>query len=107
MATKRIATATRLRKTRAGAEPARGRVHLRLSHETKTLLEEAAAVSTGGDLTAFMIAAATERAHRVLSDLEVTRISEPSRRRFYELMLNPPEPSDALKRLLAVDHFER
>jgi uncharacterized protein (DUF1778 family) len=81
------------------------RIHLRVARDVKDLLEQAAAVSTGGDVTAFVIGAAAERARRVLSDLEVTRIDDASRRRFYDLMMNPPEPSAALKKLLAFDAF--
>lgn len=85
--------------------PNRDRLHLRVSHDVKEMLEEAAALSTGGDVTAFVVGAAAERARRILTDLEVTRIEDDTRRRFYDLMMNPPEPSDALKRLLASDAF--
>ena len=86
--------------------PDRDRMHLRVSSDVKEMLEEAAALVTGGDVTAFVVGAATERARRVLSDVEVTRIEGESRQRFYELMMNPPEPSPALKRLLADDAFD-
>lgn len=58
----------------------------------------------GGDVTAF-VGAAAERARLVLGDLEVTRIEDDTRRRFYDLVMNPPEPSGALKKLLASDAF--
>lgn len=45
------------------------------------------------------------RIRSVLDDAEVTRIDDASRRRFYDLLLNPPEPTDALKKLLALDTF--
>lgn len=85
--------------------PSRDRLHLRVAHDVKEMLEEAAALSTGGDVTAFVVGAAAERVRRILTDLEVTRIEDDTRRRFYDLMMNPPEPSDALKRLLASDVF--
>jgi hypothetical protein len=37
--------------------------------------------------------------------LEVTQIDERSRERFYDLITNLPEPSLALKKLLAVEEF--
>ena len=95
-----------VRKTDAlTARPSRDRIHLRVARDVKDMLEQAAAISTGGDVTAFVIGAAADRAHRVLSELEVTRIDHETRRRFYDLVLNPPEPSDALKKLLGFDAF--
>jgi uncharacterized protein (DUF1778 family) len=91
--------------SRAATAPDRDRLHLRVARDVKEMLEQAAALSTGGDVTAFVVGAAAERARRVLSDLEVTRIEDDTRRRFYDLMMNPPEPSDALNTLLASDAF--
>ncbi len=85
--------------------PERDRIHLRVARDVKEMLEQAAALSTGGDVTAFVVGAAAERARRVLNELEVTRIEDDSRRRFYDLVMNPPEPSDELKKLLASDAF--
>ncbi len=85
--------------------PDRDRIHLRIARDVKEMLEQAAAISTGGDVTAFVVEAAAERARRVLSDLEVTRIADDDRHRFYELLRKPPEPSEALKKLLAFDAF--
>jgi uncharacterized protein (DUF1778 family) len=83
----------------------RERMHLRLARDVKEMLEQAAALSTGGDVTAFVVGAAAERARRVLGDLEVTRIEDASRQRFYDLVMNPPAPSAALKKLLASNTF--
>jgi len=92
-------------KASRAAASRRDRIHLRVAGDVKEMLEQAAALSTGGDVTAFVVGAAAERARVVLSDLEMTRIEDDSRRRFYDLVMNPPEPSDALKKLLASDAF--
>ena len=93
---------------KAAPVPAQGRerIHLRVARDVKEMVEQAAALTTGGDVTAFVVGAATERARRVLGDLEVTRIDDASRERFYDLMMNPPKPSAALKKLLASDTFK-
>jgi uncharacterized protein (DUF1778 family) len=97
------------RVTPPGSQPAdagpRERIHLRVARDVKEMLEQAAALSTGGDVTAFVVGAAADRARRVLSDLEVTRIETESRHRFYDLMMNPPDPSPALKKLLGSHAF--
>ncbi|HEV2641600.1 MAG TPA: DUF1778 domain-containing protein [Candidatus Elarobacter sp.] len=93
------------RSTGDGAASGRDRIHLRVARDVKDMLEQAAALSTGGDVTAFVVGAAADRARLVLSDLEVTRVDDSSRRRFYDLVMNPPEPSDRLKKLLASDAF--
>ena len=80
-------------------------MHLRVSTDVKEMLEQAAALSTGGDVTAFVLGAATDRARRIIADLEVTRIDDESRRRFYDLLLKPPAPSKALKKLLSADRY--
>ena len=92
--------------TKASRAASRGeRIHLRVAGDVKEMLEQAAVLSTGGDVTAFVVGAAADRARLVLGDLEVTRIDDDNRRRFYDLVMNPPEPSDALKKLLAFDAF--
>ncbi len=93
------------RSTDDRAAPRRVRIHLRVARDVKDMLEQAAALSTGGDVTAFVVGAAADRARLVLSDLEMTRIDDSSRLRFYDLVMNPPEPSARLKKLLASDAF--
>jgi len=76
---------------------------VRIAEDVSEMLEDADAIATGGDVSAFVLGAATARASRTL---EVTRIEGESRQRFYELMIDPPAPSPALKKVLAANTFE-
>ena len=79
------------------------RVDFRIPASVKARFLEAASYETGGDLSAFLIAAGLERAERVLGRREVLQIDEASRERFYAAMRAPAHPSDALRRLLKDD----
>ena len=79
------------------------RVDFRVPASVKARFLEAAAVETGGDLSAFLVAAALERAERVLGEREVLRIDEATRGRFYAAMRAPAHPTDALRQLLRDD----
>ncbi|MGH7707744.1 MAG: DUF1778 domain-containing protein, partial [Vulcanimicrobiaceae bacterium] len=59
------------------------RVDFRVPASVKARLIEAAAHETGGDLSAFLVAAGLDRAARVLGAREVLRIDERTRERFY------------------------
>ena len=52
-----------------------------------------------------MVNEPTGEVNHILSNVEITLIDDDSRRRFHELMLSPPAPSDSLKKLLASDAF--
>ena len=79
------------------------RVDFRVPMSVKARFLEAASYETGGDLSAFLVAAGLERAERVLSQHEVLHIDETTRERFYAAMRAPAHPSDALRRLLKDD----
>ena len=66
------------------------------------MLEEADTIATDGNVSAFALGTATERA----GPLEVTSIEGESRQLFYKLMIDPPEPSLALKTILATNTFD-
>ena len=85
------------------AKTKQGRVNFRVPLSVKQRFAEAAAFETGGDLSAFLIAAGLERADRVLSELEVVRIDDTMRARFYAAMRAPARPSEALRQLLNED----
>jgi len=76
------------------------RIDFRIPASVKARFVEAAGYETGGDLSAFLIAAGLERAERVLSQHEVVHIDETTRARFYAAMRSTAPPSDALRRLL-------
>ena len=76
------------------------RVDFRVPAYVKARFQEAAAYETGGDLSAFLIAAGLERAERVLERTQSLQLDETTRERFYAAMQRPAQPSDALRRLL-------
>jgi uncharacterized protein (DUF1778 family) len=63
--------------------------------------KKAAAYESGGDVSAFLIAAGLERAERVLVQHESLHIDDTTRERFYAAMRAPARPSRALRQLLA------
>ena len=76
------------------------RVDFRVPASVKARFLEAAAYETGGDLSAFLVAAGVERADRVLGQREVLQIDEQTRERFYAAMRAPARPSKTLRRLM-------
>jgi uncharacterized protein (DUF1778 family) len=81
-----------------GNQPAR--VDFSVPAHVKARFQEAAAYETGGDLSAFLIAAGLEMADRVLERTQSLQLDETTRERFYAAMQQPAQPSDALRRLL-------
>ena len=80
--------------------PDSSRLELRMPTALKDEVEEAASL-LGVTTTAFVTQAVTERAREVKRDYSVTVLSGEDREAFLEMMSNPPEPSDALRRTLA------
>jgi|GEM_PF-4384632 len=79
----------------------RRRLSLRVTDEERVLIERAALLSSAGDITRFVMAATVEAARDALEQHEATRVSAEWRRHLYDLLLNPPPPSGALKKLAA------
>jgi uncharacterized protein (DUF1778 family) len=82
------------------AKVEQARIDFRISASVKAKFLEAAAYESGGDLSAFLIAAGLERAERVLVQHESLRIDDMTRERFYAAMRAPARPSRALRQLL-------
>jgi uncharacterized protein (DUF1778 family) len=78
-------------------------VDIRVSASVKARFQEAAAYETGGDLSAFLVAAAVERADRVLAQRETVHLDETTRDRFYSAMRAPTSPSESLRELIRED----
>jgi len=79
------------------------RVDFRIPASVKARFQEAAAYETGGDLSAFLVAAALERADRVLAQRETLHLDDTTRERFYSAMRAKPIPSTLLRQLLNED----
>jgi uncharacterized protein (DUF1778 family) len=75
--------------------PTTARLEARLSHEVMTRLKRAAEIR-GRTLTDFVVAAADEAACRAIEETEIIRLS--IERQIAAAILNPPQPTPALKR---------
>jgi len=83
-------------KTRS--ETRRGeRLEARVSHETKTLCQKAAAIQ-GRSLTDFVVHSAVEAATRTVRENELMQLTRRDRAAFVEALLNAPAPNAKLQR---------
>ncbi|MEZ4267722.1 MAG: DUF1778 domain-containing protein [Myxococcota bacterium] len=72
------------------------RLEARISSELKAILSRAASLR-GRSLTDFVLASASEAAHRVIRESEILELSERDQLAFAEALVNPPAPSPALR----------
>jgi uncharacterized protein (DUF1778 family) len=82
------------------SKPEQTRIDFRVPASVKAKFLEAAAYESGGDLSAFLIAAGLERAEKMLAQRESLQIDDTTRARFYAAMRAPARPSKALRNLL-------
>ena len=76
---------------------ATARLEARLTYDVRDLLKRAAEME-GRSLTDFVVSAAREAACRTIERGEIIRLSLEGQRQIAEAILNPPEPSPALRR---------
>lgn len=76
------------------------RISLRISPQSKRKLERAAAYSDK-TLTDFVVDVALQKAEAVVREHEVITLTPEEWERFQEMLLNPPEPNEKLKKALA------
>lgn len=77
--------------------PATARLEARLPVDVMTILKRAAEIE-GRTLTDFVVSAAHAAAQRTIAETEIVRLSVEDSRRFADTILNPPEPTPALRR---------
>lgn len=80
------------------------RLEARVSPEVLAVLRRAAELQ-GRSVSDFVVSVAQDAAHRAIEEASVIYLSAQDQRQFVDLLLNPPEPTDALKR--AVEAHER
>lgn len=80
--------------------PREARLEIRVSAEIKALLDEAAA-SVGLSTSAFVLATVTPRAREVVQQHEMMELSAAESQAFVHQLLNPAEPSAALRQAAA------
>jgi uncharacterized protein (DUF1778 family) len=73
------------------------RLGFRVDHETKQMVERAAALEHRS-LTDFCLTALTEATRATLARHETLVLSERDRELFFDTLMNPPEPNERLKR---------
>lgn len=76
---------------------AAARLEARLPADVHALLKRAAELQ-GRTLTDFVVTAAREAAVRAIEEVEIIRLAAEDQRLIAEAILNPPEPSPALRR---------
>lgn len=88
--------------------PATGRVErlgFRLDEATKDLIERAAFLSRR-KVSDFCVTALTDTARRTIIEHETLALSERDRAAFFDVLLDPPAPSERLRRAMA-EHKRR
>jgi uncharacterized protein (DUF1778 family) len=73
------------------------RLEARITTELQALLKRAAGLE-GRSLSDFVVSAAREAAERRIEQAQVIRLSAQDQRAFVEAILDPPEPTPALRR---------
>ena len=74
------------------------RLDIRTTQQTKETIENAASF-LGVTTSAFVVECAMERAAKVLEQAQSICLNVSESRRFIDLLENPPEPNENLKRL--------
>ena len=80
------------------------RLEARIHPETLAVVRRAAELQ-GRSVSEFVVAAASDAAHRAIEETQLIRLSMKDQRAFVDLLLDPPDPSAALER--ARRHHER
>lgn len=84
----------------ATVTPDSARINLRTSPEAKALIERAASMM-GTTVSAFMLQNAYEAARRVVAENDTLVLSQQAFEDFVAACENPPEPTEALRKLMA------
>ena len=82
-------------------EPTRtARIEARIAPDVLAIVKRAAEIQ-GRSVSDFVVSAAQEAAHRTIEETQIIRLSVEDQRAFADAILNPPEPTPALKRAAA------
>jgi uncharacterized protein (DUF1778 family) len=75
------------------------RLEARLPADVHALLKRAAEMQ-GRTLTDFVVTAARDAAYRTIEEADIIRLSVEDQRQIADALLNPPEPTPALRRAI-------
>jgi uncharacterized protein (DUF1778 family) len=92
-------------KTQRGAPGRVERLGFRIDPETKDLIERAAYL-TRRKVSDFCMTALADTARRTIAEHETLVLSDRDRTAFFDALINPPKPSERLKRALT-EHKRR
>lgn len=73
------------------------RIEARIAPEALAIVKRAAEIQ-GRSVSDFVVAAAQEAANRTIEQTQIIRLSVADQRAFVEAILNPPDPTPALRR---------
>jgi len=76
-------------------------INMRTTDQEKIFLQKAAELAGFSNLTNFVMTAARREATRVLSDIHTSYVSPKDWEMINDLINNPPEPNEQLKKLLS------
>ncbi len=75
------------------------RFDTRLSKEQKELFEKAASIGGYRSLTDFVVATVHQKATEIIAAKEEILSSQRDREIFFDTLMNPPEPNEALQKV--------
>lgn len=84
----------------AASHPESARINLRTSPQAKALIERAAAL-TGATVSSFISQTMFEASSRIVNQVEQITLSQAAFEAFIEACEHPPEPTEALIKLMA------
>ena len=73
------------------------RIEARIAPDALDVVRRAAEMQ-GRSISDFVVAAAQEAAHRMIEETQIIRLSVADQRAFVEAIVNPPAPTDAMRR---------
>src|SRR5271156_3810362 len=73
------------------------RIEARIAPDALAIVKRAAEIQ-GRSISDFVVAAAEEAANRTIEQTQIIRLSIEDQRAFAEAIINPPEPTPALRR---------
>jgi uncharacterized protein (DUF1778 family) len=79
------------------------RIEARIAPDALAVVKRAAELQ-GRSVSDFVVAAAQEAAARAIEETQIIRLSVEDQRAFAEAILNPPEPTPALRRAFRRHH---
>ncbi len=79
------------------------RLDTRITSEQRALYERAALMGNFASLTDFLTSAADKQAEEIIQSHKALLLDDEDRELFIDLLINPPEPNEALRR--AVDEY--